>query len=146
MLLFIDTSDHKGLHFAMIPPVQSGKPVKEFRRELAFNENFKTLELLQKFIRAGKVPLAKIDRIIVCSGPGSFTGIRVGIALAQAMGFALNIPVATIPQEKIPEDLMSLWKLKMSKKLTLNYGREPNITLPASENATIPRPKQRSAK
>jgi len=132
MLLLIDTSDYNGLHFALVPDAKSGKPTKEFRRQLAFNENYKTLELLKKFLRTNKITPTKIDKIIVCSGPGSFTGIRVGIALAQAMGFALNIPVVAIPKEKIPaggKNLAQLWKLKPAKKLILNYGREPNITV-----------------
>jgi tRNA threonylcarbamoyladenosine biosynthesis protein TsaB len=129
MLLFLDTSDHNGLRFALVPPQGTAKATAEFRGALAYNENYKTLELLQKFLRRSKVAPAKITKIVVCSGPGSFTGIRVGIALAQAMGFALNIPVAAIVKEKIPGNLELLWKLKPSKKLTLNYGQKPKITI-----------------
>jgi tRNA threonylcarbamoyl adenosine modification protein YeaZ len=34
-----------------------------------------------------------LHRIAVTNGPGSFTGIRIGIAMARAMGLALDIPV-----------------------------------------------------
>ena len=34
-----------------------------------------------------------LDGIKVKEGPGSFTGLRVGASVAQASGFALNIPV-----------------------------------------------------
>jgi tRNA threonylcarbamoyl adenosine modification protein YeaZ len=39
---------------------------------------------------------ASIDRIAVTTGPGSFTGIRVGVAMARAMGLALGIPVVGV--------------------------------------------------
>ena len=35
----------------------------------------------------------RADRIIVDNGPGSFTGIRIGIAAARALGFAWGVPV-----------------------------------------------------
>jgi tRNA threonylcarbamoyl adenosine modification protein YeaZ len=37
-----------------------------------------------------------LDRIAVCVGPGSFTGIRIGIAMARAMGVALKAPVVGV--------------------------------------------------
>jgi tRNA threonylcarbamoyladenosine biosynthesis protein TsaB len=40
--------------------------------------------------------LATLDRIVVTIGPGSFTGIRVGLAMARAMGLALGIPVVGV--------------------------------------------------
>jgi tRNA threonylcarbamoyladenosine biosynthesis protein TsaB len=39
---------------------------------------------------------ARIDRIGVTVGPGSFTGLRVGLAFAQALGAALGVPVVGI--------------------------------------------------
>jgi len=39
---------------------------------------------------------ASLDRIAATIGPGSFTGIRVGLAMARAMGLALNIPVVGV--------------------------------------------------
>jgi tRNA threonylcarbamoyladenosine biosynthesis protein TsaB len=39
---------------------------------------------------------ASLDRIAVTIGPGSFTGIRIGLAFARAMGMALAIPVVGV--------------------------------------------------
>ena len=40
--------------------------------------------------------VATISRLAVCIGPGSFTGIRIGLAMARAMGLALGAPVVGI--------------------------------------------------
>ena len=37
-----------------------------------------------------------IDKIIVVNGPGSFTGIRIGITIAKVYAWSLNIPITTI--------------------------------------------------
>lgn len=44
---------------------------------------------------AGLVP-ASIDRVVCGIGPGSFTGIRIGLAVARGLALALNIPLAGV--------------------------------------------------
>lgn len=123
MILFIDTSDFHNLRLVLIDKV-----LKEFSTEVAFNENYKTNEFLQKFLKKSKVKPKDLNRVVVCSGPGSFTGIRVGVSLAQALGFALHIPVLAIPKNKVPKDLIKLKTIKLPRKLILHYGQKPNIT------------------
>jgi len=126
MILFIDTSDFNGLRLGLIDK----SAVRESTHQVAYNENYKTAELLQKFLRQNKTSPKDLIKIVVCSGPGSFTGIRVGVALAQALGFALNIPVIAIKKNQIPKDLVKLATLRGGKTILLNYGQKPNITKP----------------
>src|SRR6478736_3376025 len=43
------------------------------------------------------VTMADIDVFVVVAGPGSFTGLRVGIAAAQGWAFATNRQIAAVP-------------------------------------------------
>lgn len=51
------------------------------------------LPLIDKILKSNNITPKNVTGIKVNRGPGSFTGIRVGIAIANALGFALKIPV-----------------------------------------------------
>lgn len=51
------------------------------------------LFLIDALLKKHSLALDQIEAIEVDTGPGSFTGIRVGIAVAQALSFSLNIPI-----------------------------------------------------
>jgi len=52
-----------------------------------------TLPLVEKVLKGKGLTLKDIDSIEVNTGPGSFTGIRVGMSIANALSFSLKIPV-----------------------------------------------------
>ena len=51
------------------------------------------LPLIVKILKKNKLEVSNIKSIRVATGPGSFTGTRVGVAVANALGFALDIPI-----------------------------------------------------
>ncbi len=52
--------------------------------------------LVEQLMAGVEGSFASLDRIAATVGPGSFTGIRIGLAMARAMGLALNIPVVGV--------------------------------------------------
>ena len=52
--------------------------------------------LLERLMFGVEGGFATLDRIAATVGPGSFTGIRIGLATARAMGLALDIPVVGV--------------------------------------------------
>jgi tRNA threonylcarbamoyl adenosine modification protein YeaZ len=51
------------------------------------------LPLIQEVVTEAGFQMTDIDRIAVTQGPGSFTGVRIGLAAARALGLALDCPV-----------------------------------------------------
>ena len=51
------------------------------------------LPLLTSLLKKHTLKLTDIDSIEVVSGPGSFTGLRVGVAIANTLGTWLKVPI-----------------------------------------------------
>ena len=54
------------------------------------------LPALRRLLEAAGVAIADCDRIAVCAGPGSFTGVRVGLATAWGLSRAAGIPLEAV--------------------------------------------------
>lgn len=52
--------------------------------------------LVQQAVEQSGKPMSAIDRIAVVSGPGSFTGVRVGVAIARGLALALDRPAVGV--------------------------------------------------
>lgn len=61
---------------------------------LTHSENL--MPLIADLIKRNNIEFSEIKLIAVCVGPGSFTGIRIGIASIKAMAEIWNIPVASV--------------------------------------------------
>ena len=91
-ILFLDTTLPNGTLIL-------GTPEKGDHHHYTLEEK-KTSEkihaALDEVLADRQLTLADIDHVIVTRGPGSFTGARVGLAIAQALQFSLNVPVTAL--------------------------------------------------
>ncbi|HUR32091.1 MAG TPA: tRNA (adenosine(37)-N6)-threonylcarbamoyltransferase complex dimerization subunit type 1 TsaB, partial [Saprospiraceae bacterium] len=52
---------------------------------------------IEELLRLTGIQLSELGAISVSSGPGSFTGLRVGGSTAKAMAYSLQIPILAVP-------------------------------------------------
>ncbi|WP_435413276.1 tRNA (adenosine(37)-N6)-threonylcarbamoyltransferase complex dimerization subunit type 1 TsaB [Psychroserpens mesophilus] len=64
------------------------------------NANYSHAESLHIFIndvlKSAKLSLKDLDAIAVSKGPGSYTGLRIGVSAAKGLCYALNIPLISV--------------------------------------------------
>lgn len=85
MKLFIDTSSNQKTI------VKLDDQILERSSEVLHSQV--VLPMIEELLKANSCQLKAITEIEVNIGPGSFTGLRVGVSIANALGFALKIPV-----------------------------------------------------
>ena len=93
---------------------------------------------IEKLIRGGgagnfdaKKPSANITGLIVFRGPGSFTGLRIGITVANAIAYAQNIPITGANGKNWRQTgFAKLGRTGGDKIVLPKYGAAPHITAP----------------
>ena len=102
----------------------------------SFNQAEKLLPAIDKLLKKQKIKKEQLRGIGIVVGPGGFTAIRIGVAVANVFGYALNLPLIEIKVGEFtdPASLVELvyGKIKTTPKAKLVmpvYDREPNITL-----------------
>ena len=100
MVLYINTADPK---IVTVSLKEDKKILKSLSEENEYGSQVLLpliMELMQTYnpgspsqIQSRIERWKDLDDVEVDTGPGSYTGLKVGASVAQALGFALNIPV-----------------------------------------------------
>jgi tRNA threonylcarbamoyladenosine biosynthesis protein TsaB len=93
MLLAIDTSGET-LGLALLRD-EDTRALFAIRRRDAHDSLL--LPLLQQMMEAAGVAMDELTAVAVSAGPGSFTGLRIGMAAAKGIAIARDIPLLTVP-------------------------------------------------
>ncbi len=87
--LLIDTSSNKEIKVGL---VIDGKKYA-MKRKINSRKAQVVLPMIDTLLKKHNLKLSQLEKIEVNTGPGSFTGIRVGLSVANALSFLLKIPI-----------------------------------------------------
>lgn len=96
----------------------------EAHRQLAETIHQKIANLLQ----SQKLNLKDIEGIVVYQGPGSFTGLRIGISVANALAYGLGVPIVGNENNWIEQCVKRLLNNETDKVALPHYGAPVHIT------------------
>ena len=91
-VLYIDTSSDYLYSGIIIDDKLVSSIKRKYEKDLSKEALPKIIELFDK----ADITPKDLDKIIVVNGPGSFTGIRIGITIAKTIAWALNINITPI--------------------------------------------------
>lgn len=125
MTLYINTASQAETIIALINSDQK-RISKKFK--FAHQQAEKLLPAIDKLLKAHKFKLSDIKKIMVASHGGSFTSLRIGVVTANALGYALKVPVISEETGKA-DKIFSKYSL-----IEPVYSSEPNIGQPRTRD------------
>ena len=88
-ILYIDTADRNEIKVSLN---LDGKE-SSVSSKATILKSQAVMPLIDKVLKENGIDIKELNGINVNTGPGSFTGIRVGIAVANSLSYFLKIPV-----------------------------------------------------
>lgn len=122
----------------------NGGTVIAHREDRSKNSHARVLTLLvEELLQSAGKKFTDLQAIAVSAGPGSYTGLRIGLSTAKGFCYALNIPLITIPtlqtlalsiRQKSPQAtyVMPVVDARRMDAYTAVYDKNNNEVLPTA--------------
>lgn len=91
-ILAIDTSNDP-LGVAL---VTDNKVVGEMMTNLKRNHSIRAMPAIEQLMKSCHITPQELTRIVVAEGPGSYTGVRIGVTIAKTLAWSLKIPLVGV--------------------------------------------------
>jgi len=118
--LYINTSETKPIILVLFS--HSKKTIKKFSIKKEYLSQ-KLLLLIDHFLKDNHQSFKNLHNIIIYSGPGSYTSLRIGISVANALAFGLDIPVYSFKKQEKLETLLT----KITKNNIQNFSKPASV-------------------
>ncbi|MFA5887006.1 MAG: tRNA (adenosine(37)-N6)-threonylcarbamoyltransferase complex dimerization subunit type 1 TsaB [Patescibacteria group bacterium] len=122
MTLYINTTSHEEIIIALR---DNEKTIVQKKFKAPRQQAEKLLPAIAKLLQDQKVKLQALKKIIVANQGGSFTSLRIGVITANALAYALKIPVEAEPKTKLKNKKFAVYSI-----VEPLYDREPTIGAP----------------
>ncbi|MBO5244741.1 MAG: tRNA (adenosine(37)-N6)-threonylcarbamoyltransferase complex dimerization subunit type 1 TsaB [Selenomonadales bacterium] len=92
-ILAIDTSTR----VSSVALVEAGRVIAELNQDTRLTHSERLMPQIKQLLDMAEKKSRELSAIAVSIGPGSFTGLRIGMATAKTMAYALGIPIIGVP-------------------------------------------------
>lgn len=76
--------------------ISNGKLISEVFSDTGLTHSQTLLPMIESCMKNAGISVGSVDSIAVANGPGSFTGVRIGIATVKGIAFTNNIPCVEV--------------------------------------------------
>lgn len=93
--LLIDTS----ISIPTIAIIKDDEVLYRYHEKIASDMSSKILPIIDEGLKNTNIELKNIDKIFVINGPGSFTGVRIGVTIGKTIAYSLDkevIPLSSL--------------------------------------------------
>mgnify|MGYP003307885344 CR=1 FL=1 len=96
-ILFIDTSGTD----VSISIISDNKVLVNINEKVPNSHSIYTVSFIDKALKAANLSANDIEKILVVAGPGSFTGVRIGVTIAKVYAYLRKIEVIPVSSLKM---------------------------------------------
>lgn len=109
--LLIDTSNQP----LAVALVKEGNVLINYQSNIKKNHSLQLMPVIESVMDEAQITPQSLSDIVVANGPGSYTGLRIGITTAKTMAYTLDI---------------SLYEVSSLKALAATYNNENDLIVP----------------
>jgi len=81
--------------------VEEKAVIGEYITNLKKNHSVRAMPAIERLLHDCDLTPKDIEKVVVATGPGSYTGVRIGVSIAKTMAWALQVPIVGVSSLEI---------------------------------------------